>query len=320
VRRTETQGLRHGGRRCFGRGWFWPWVVLAVGGSDVVGRRGPHRCGVRGRNPVGLVGVGDHDAVVIVTADVRQVLDRARQAAGVRSEDGRVVREVSLDGAECRIVFADCAADGLEALVRAEVARAAEFGYALEWKTYGHDRLAGLTVRLLDAGFEPDAVEKVLVTSVDEASLAGFPVLDSPGVVIDRVHDERGLDGVAEVGRRSGRADAEAEVRALAAVLRAHPERVSVYVARVDGVAVACGRLHFTPGGEFAELAGGRTVPGSRGRGLFTALVGSRLREARARGCTRVFVDALPTSEPILLRRGFEVVTSTQPFTYTPAA
>jgi predicted GNAT family acetyltransferase len=61
-------------------------------------------------------------------------------------------------------------------------------------------------------------------------------------------------------------------------------------------------------------LAGGRTSPAYRRRGLFTAVVGARLREAAARGRTHVFVDALPTSEPILLRRGFEFVALTQPF------
>jgi predicted acetyltransferase len=66
------------------------------------------------------------------------------------------------------------------------------------------------------------------------------------------------------------------------------------------------------------KLAGGRTVTTHRRRGLFTALVGSRLREAASRGCTHAFVDALPTSEPILTKLGFTSLTSTQPYTYEP--
>ncbi len=37
-----------------------------------------------------------------------------------------------------------------------------------------------------------------------------------------------------------------------------------------------------------------------------------------ARNRTHAFVDALPTSEPILLKRGFQFVTHTQPFMYEP--
>jgi hypothetical protein len=51
---------------------------------------------------------------------------------------------------------------------------------------------------------------------------------------------------------------------------------------------------------------------------LFTAVVAARLREAAARGCQHVLVDALPTSEPILTRFGFAALTSTQPFSYKP--
>ena len=65
-----------------------------------------------------------------------------------------------------------------------------------------------------------------------------------------------------------------------------------------------------------AELAGGRTVPTHRRRALFSALVAARLREAAAHGCRYVFVDALPTSGPILTGLNFVPLTSTQPFTY----
>ncbi|MCH0567569.1 MULTISPECIES: hypothetical protein [unclassified Streptomyces] len=45
-----------------------------------------------------------------------------------------------------------------------------------------------------------------------------------------------------------------------------------------------------------------------------------RLREARDRGRTHAFVDARPTSEPVLRGRGFELVTWTRPFVYAPGA
>lgn len=96
-----------------------------------------------------------------------------------------------------------------------------------------------------------------------------------------------------------------------------------VHIAYADGVPVACARLDYgnTPG--FAELAGACTSPGCRGRGFYTALINSRM--ARVFSEPRfadhdpiVFVDALHTSEPILLRNGFSKVTTTTPYLLYP--
>jgi predicted GNAT family acetyltransferase len=169
--------------------------------------------------------------------------------------------------------------------------------------------------RLLAAGFEPDAVESVLVLPLNEAALGAF---DTPEYEIRRVHDTDGLDDVAHISSEIGRTNAEAEKHQLALALRDTPDELSVHVAYVDGEPVACGRIHFWKNSDFAELAGGRTTTTHRNRGLFTALVAARLHEALARNRTHVFVDALPTSEPILRKRGFQFVTDTQPFGYDP--
>nr|WP_272919157.1 GNAT family N-acetyltransferase [Streptomyces sp. SID8352] len=102
--------------------------------------------------------------------------------------------------------------------------------------------------------------------------------------------------------------------------MRHAPETLSIHIAYIDGEPASCGRAYFRRGGSYAELAGGRTVPEHRRQGLFTALVGSRLRQARERGRTHVFVDALPTSEPTLRKLSFEVVTWTRPFVYEPGS
>ncbi|WP_437868640.1 GNAT family N-acetyltransferase [Sorangium sp. So ce363] len=134
-----------------------------------------------------------------------------------------------------------------------------------------------------------------------------------------RVEDERGLADVAEISRDIGRRDVDAETRRLAGILRDTPDGMTVHVLRFNGEPVACGRTHYAEGSEFAELAGGRTQSAHRGRGYFSALVRHRLAEALARGRTYALVDALPTSEPILRRLGFTVLTSTRPYVYEPA-
>ncbi|MEW9527842.1 GNAT family N-acetyltransferase [Microbispora sp. NPDC049125] len=242
-------------------------------------------------------------------------LDEERRAAGEAAERGRVVRERSPDGAECRIVYSACPEGEIGDVIRAEMSLARAAGYTLEWKVYGHDEPPDLGRRLAAEGFEPDDRESVLVLAVDEAALAGF---GASGCEIRRVVDQRGLADYADIARDIGRHDVEEERRRLAQVLRDAPRRMSVHIAYVDGEPAACGRVHFREGSRYAELAGGRTRTAYRRRGLFTALVGARLREARERGCTHVFVDALPTSEPTLRKRGFQFVTHTQPFMFEP--
>lgn len=244
-------------------------------------------------------------------------LDHERRSSGVPSSHGDTWREHAPDGSECRIVYAHVAECEVDAVIDREVSRAVAHGYTLEWKVYGHDTPSTLPERIVAAGFEAHAVENVLVLPLNDDALMPFV---APAYEVRRVHDEDGLNDVADISREIGRADVEEEQQRLAAILRDAPDDMSVHVAYVDDAPAACGRIHFNASSESAELAGGRTRSTHRHRGLFTALVGTRLREASARGRTHVWVDALPTSEPILRKRGFQFVTRTQPFTYEPAA
>lgn len=234
---------------------------------------------------------------------------------GVLSADGRVVRETSPDGSECRIVYTDCPPADLDSLISAEQARARSAGYDLEWKTYGHDKPVELPDRLRAAGFDVEDTERLLTLPLTDGCVAAFGESTHE---IRRVHDAAGLADYAAVSRQIGRRNVEEESAQLAAALRDEPGQLSVYIAYVGGTPAACGRLYLRTGSPFAELAGGRTMTTHRRLGLFTALVAARLHEARDRGRTHVLVDALPTSEPILTKRGFQFVTTTTPYVYDP--
>jgi GNAT superfamily N-acetyltransferase len=157
-----------------------------------------------------------------------------------------------------------------------------------EWKLYGHDP-DGLAERLLAAGLVPEDEETVLVA--EAASI--------PPTIVETANDTGAyLDLAAQVfGRRFGLS------RTAVAV-----------VALVDGEPVSGGRVDLEPGKDFAGLFGGCTLPAFRGRGLYRATVAERARIARERGYRWLFVDALPTSRPILERLGFERLTTTTPY------
>jgi GNAT superfamily N-acetyltransferase len=83
-----------------------------------------------------------------------------------------------------------------------------------------------------------------------------------------------------------------------------------LYIAAVfaDGLAASVGWVDFHPGNPFANLHGGATLPGYRGRGFYTALLAARAQEARSRGFRFLTIDAGPMSRPIAQMHGFQLL------------
>jgi GNAT superfamily N-acetyltransferase len=171
------------------------------------------------------------------------------------------------------------------------IARMREQPGWVEWKYYSHDG-PELREQLLSAGLEPDDEETVVV-----AETASIP---PPPEDLELRED---LDAFKELSTRVfGRS------------YDFGTDSVPV-VAFVDGRPVSCGRVDLDPGVEFAGLFGGVTLPEYRGRGLYKATVARRAELAREAGYRFLYVDALPTSRPILERLGFVRITTTTPFT-----
>ena len=87
------------------------------------------------------------------------------------------------------------------------------------------------------------------------------------------------------------------------------PDYLSVYVAYVDGQPACSGWIYFYPHNAFAGLFGGATLPALRKRGLYTAVLAVRVREALQRGYRFVTTGASPMSRPILQQHGFQFLT-----------
>jgi GNAT superfamily N-acetyltransferase len=182
--------------------------------------------------------------------------------------------------------------------VEALVARMRELPGHVEWKYYSHDG-AELRERLAAAGLEPEDEETVVV-----ADAASIP--PPPADVELRQETDVFLELAERVfGRSHG---------------SSLPESAIAVVAYVDGRPASGGRVDFEEGVEFAGLFGGVTLPEYRGRGLYRATVAKRAELARERGYRWLYVDALPTSRPILERNGFVAITTTTPFVIPAAA
>ena len=217
-----------------------------------------------------------------------------------------LVRHVDLLGTSSSVIYSRLSAEAADAAIEEQMAYFARLGHEFEWKAFSHDQPPDLVQRLAAHGFQIDDTEAVLV--LDLRSPAAVPEV-KPGVSVRRLANDDDLREVAAVKARVG-GQRFADIVDRLSYERDHaPDRLSIYVACVDGTPAACGWIRFRPGGAFASLWGGSSLPELRQRGAYGALVEARLAEARARGARFVTVDAGPMSRPILQRRGFQVLT-----------
>ena len=237
-------------------------------------------------------------------------LDTIRRRSGILAP-GPIVRETSADGSEVRIVYSECPESTLPDVIGREISLARERGAQFEWKLYGHDLPTRLPAALLGAGLIAGGRETVLaldLRELPEAVRAGMEAaLPAVRASVAQLAD------YAQISRECGRSGVDA-------AMADDPDRLQVHIVYVDGSPVSAGRLLVDRQLAAAELAGGRTVPAHRRRGHFTTTVLSRIAAAIEAGAETLWVDALPTSAPILTKLGFIPVTWTQPYAVDSAA
>ncbi|MFE9811570.1 GNAT family N-acetyltransferase [Streptomyces sp. NPDC005548] len=189
-------------------------------------------------------------------------------------------------------------------------------GEAVEWKIRGHDGPADLGDRLRAAGFVPGPTQTVLIGRA--ADLATEPRVPE-GVALRRVAAEPDIRRIAKMEAAVWDMDWRPLHAFLTGQIAAAPDDMAVFVAEADGEVVSAAWLLLTPGGTFAGLRGGTTVPPWRGRGIYRALIAARARLALARGAEHLHVDASRDSAPTLQRLGFRPATTATPYMWTPA-
>ncbi|WP_369166687.1 GNAT family N-acetyltransferase [Streptomyces sp. R28] len=228
---------------------------------------------------------------------------------------GGVVRQVSSALGWNGVVWSDLDEAGADAAIAAQVAHFCGLGREFEWKLDGHDLPVDLGQRLRAAGFTAEPEETLMIGEVADLNLEAEP---PEGVRMISVTDRAGVDLVAEVHEKAFGTDGSRLRHQLLAQLTTDPDTVVAVVALAGDTPVSAARMELVPGTRFAGLWGGGTVEGWRGRGIYRALVAHRARAAVDRGYRYLQVDAMSTSRPILERLGFEPLTTTTPYLYTP--
>ena len=205
----------------------------------------------------------------------------------------------------------------LDELIARQVRVFAERGETFEWKLHGHDRPEDLSQRLLAAGFVPEEMETVVIAPV-AAIAADVPLPE--GVSLREVTSREDFLRIAGLEEAVwGPADQETWlVEMLESERAVDPDAITIVVAEAGATVVCAAWIRFERGTEFATLWGGATLQEWRRRGIYRATVAFRANLAAERGFRYLEVDASDDSRPILERLGFQAVTTTTPYVWSP--
>jgi GNAT superfamily N-acetyltransferase len=188
----------------------------------------------------------------------------------------------------------------VDAVVDETIAGYRALGIRFRW-TIGPDSApAELEDTLVARGLQPETTWAV-------ACRIGDPLPDPPaGVTIEPV-DEGNVEAFTEVMARGWEMDPAPLLAFHRRILSFARERLPMQHARIDGEPAGAAAVSLQP--RSAYLMGAVVLPELRGRGLYRALVASRLQHAGRHGCTLATSHArASTSHPILARLGFRDV------------
>jgi len=247
---------------------------------------------------------------------IRELYDRHERFEAVypryrREETGKLVRMLSLDpdGHNC-VIHSRLAETEADAAIEGELGYFRALGKGFEWKLYSHDRPADLKARLAAHGFKIGEDEAVMALELADlpAELAKEHAHD-----VRKVIDEAGIRAYSKVNALAWPEDSDTWVKSIVRTLREAPERMSVWVAYVEGEPVCAARVDFPERSPFASVWGGATLAPFRKRGIYTAILAARVKEAISRGYRFLTIDASPMSRPIVERQGFRLLAVSNP-------
>lgn len=239
---------------------------------------------------------------------------REAQAPGFRLESAPgVVRQLGQAGQGHMVLWSGLDESTADSVIEREKAYFTALGGELEWKLYSHDRPADLRDRLASRGFAIGEDEALM--AIDLGDWGPGPET-APGIEIRRITSPEGLADMVPVNRGVWGEDPTEALAEFRSVLERAPRFMSFYVAYAEGLPVSFCRITFPEASPFAGLWGGSTLEAYRGRGIYSAFLQIRAREAKERGYRFLTIDASPMSRPIVARRGFQLLAITNPCTF----
>jgi GNAT superfamily N-acetyltransferase len=172
---------------------------------------------------------------------------------------------------------------------------------------------ADLADRLLRHGLIADAPEIVMAGDLEDPPPA--PPL-ARSIDIRRIDQAAQLSDLVAVQDNVWNEDHAWYGALLADELAADPTQIEILVAYDGHRPVATSLLRLHRGTQFGSIWGAATLPASRHRGIYTALVDRHASTARAAGARLLTADANANSRPVLERLGFRPLVGVQGFVW----
>jgi GNAT superfamily N-acetyltransferase len=233
--------------------------------------------------------------------------------AGFR-DTGKVLCEMAVPGLRRSCVnWSDLDESGADDAIAGQVDYFRRRGEVL----LGYDQPADLGQRLVRAGFVPDEEEVLLF-----AESAGVPqdVPPPDGIRLIEVRDAAGVEAATATQEDLVPASPRRARHVSRMLAGLADDRVGLVLALAGDEPVCSAVVAFGPGPDFAGLYTAATRTDWRGRGIYRAIVAYRVRLAAARGFRYLRVDTTTMSRPILRGLGFEPVSATTTYVWTPDA
>lgn len=240
-----------------------------------------------------------------------QQLRRDLELPGTRKEvTPSVTRFVRPAPGANTILYSDLDESNADAVIAEQIAYFVPMGQPFDWRVCGHDGPPDLRERLIAHGFEADEPDAVMVLDMEQAPAA---LLAPVAAEVRPITERAALADVVQVQEAVWGGNFQWIFQRLGDHLEI-PGYLNVYVAYVDGQPASAAWIYFHPNSDFASLFAGSTLPEHRKRGLYTALLATRVQAARARGYRFLTVDAGTMSRPIVASHGFQLLTMRQDF------
>lgn len=176
------------------------------------------------------------------------------------------------------------------------------------WRVFDQDKPAGLAKQLAHGGFRPVSDDVLLAFDVSK------PVPE-PELETVEVCTEAQLDDYTAIVSQAFDEPLVLSADERRAYLTTQSTRS--FITRNTAGAISAGQLDIAPANPAVLLRGGSTLAAHRGQGGFSAMVHARLRYAQRAGKDWAFVEARPTSLPILRRLGFIEIAQATSWVYS---
>ncbi len=212
------------------------------------------------------------------------------------------------------ISYSNIKANELSQRITSEIDYFSQLKLSFQWHSYSTDTPNILEKHLVQQGFIPEDTSSFMI--LDLSAIDGqFSGTD----MCIEVSDKQGIQDAVRVQKRVWGADCHTQASHLIRLKEECPQKIHIYVIYQDEKPVSSAWLMCNPDSPFGSIWAGSTLPQYRGKGFYSALLGKRIQDAKAKGLQYLTIHASKMSKPLVEKQGFTEVARYTTYFYNHA-